>query len=190
MSCKPQKVSYVKLCSRPIYHWKPLWNAYLTQPSMVRDVSYLSHCNSQLLWCFIVHSEECQRESACEQSLVLLLSKLDLKEISFAHKLLCVCFHALFPPRIPPCNKERRPCGAVKGLMISGVPPAADVGGMEVNRDEVFSIKLRAYMTDTTNVPEHVQRHYFSCYNELGVSLSFLKAHFPFSMSWWSKRKL
>lgn len=29
---------------------------------------------------------------------------------------------ALFPPRIPLYNKERQPCSAVKGLMISRVP--------------------------------------------------------------------
>lgn len=31
--------------------------------------------------------------------------------------------------------------------------PAADVGGMEVNRDEVLLYRASAYMTDTSNVP-------------------------------------
>lgn len=30
--------------------------------------------------------------------------------------------------------------------------PAADVGGMEVNRDEFFLYRASAYMTDTSNV--------------------------------------
>lgn len=42
-----------------------------------------------------------------------------------------------FHPDVLSATKGRRSCSAVKGLMISGVPPAADVRGMAVNRDEV-----------------------------------------------------
>lgn len=39
--------------------------------------------------------------------------------------------------------------------------PAADVGGMEVNRDEVFIYRASAYMTDPSNAPLCVRAFLF-----------------------------
>lgn len=71
-----------------------------------------------------------------------------------------------FHPDVLSATKGRRSCSAVKGLMISGVPPAADVRGMAVNRDEAFYQKALAGVIDTCNVVGHVLRHGFGCSKE------------------------
>lgn len=98
--------------------------------------------------CFVIrHSqldqmcESLKQSSMCRGSL---LSTLDL--FYFAGACLLCPFHGKFLS----ADKSVQCSEGVNDLWTG---PAADVGSMEVNRDEVCSIQARAYMTDTANVP-------------------------------------
>lgn len=133
-------------------------------------LSRLSHC----YWQFLRYSVVlwCRKSRGNLLRPVILLSTLDLKKRSNSlRSRLPVCLHALFPPRIPLCNKEEAAVKCSEGVNDLWSAPAADVGGMEVNRDEVFSIAPQLTWLTPLMFPS-VFRHCLSCYNELGVSPS------------------
>lgn len=114
-----------------------------TQTSTVEDDSCLSHY-SQLLRCFVaLHSRESRGESVREQLPAFLLSTLDLKEIQFTKKLSPSLLSCSLSTPNSSLQQRKAAVERSEGVNDLWSAPAADVGGMEVNRDEVFSIEPR-----------------------------------------------
>lgn len=85
---------------------------------------------------------------------------------------LLVCFNAaLLPPWIPLRNKERQPCSAVKGLMISGVPQQQMLEAWRWIEMRIFIYRASAYTTDPSHAPPCVGTFLVPLQWGMGLSL-------------------
>ena len=167
-------------------HWDELQTAerYLVSncaqgPFITATVKHTLHGflsgSGHCYWQFLRYSVVlwCRKSRGNLYGLWFLLSTLDLKkEIQFTKKSSAAfAFMLPFHPEIPLCNKEKAAVKCSEGVNDLWSAPAADVGGIEVNRDEVFSIAPQLTWQTPLMFPS-VFRHCLSCYNEPGVSPS------------------